>query len=162
MDLKFLLTIIISILGVIIPSFITFYIYKMKIKKKKIVVIDDDLSIDKNFINLFSTHFNRYKIIYFYNVEFAKKYIKKEKNINLCLIDIIIRSGSELSGVSIAEHCLNNDIKVLIFTGYTKEHLHIQIQELEKLGLSWDNVFRKPATILGYNNFFEKVESLLK
>ena len=52
----------------------------MKILKKRIVLVDDDLAIDENFRNIFSTYFNEYQITYFENPENAKHYIKKNKS----------------------------------------------------------------------------------
>jgi len=130
-------------------------------EKDQIVIVDDDLAKDNNFHNIFETYFPKYHIRYFETPDQARKYLEHNKRIKLCIVDIIFRSGSELSGVAMVEFCYANRIRPLIITGHQLDNLSIIIKELGKLGLDKNSILKKPASISNYLKFLKRIEAIV-
>ena len=124
-------------------------------------MVDDDLGTDRLFLDLLGTRFTKYDIIGFSNPSEAIKHLKGQRNIALCLLDLIYRSESSLSGVALMEKCIEEHYQVRMMTGHAIANLGIQVQELRKFGVKKSMILRKPATLGGYDTFFNKIEEAL-
>jgi hypothetical protein len=149
-------------LAIVAPVLTALYLHHRLYGKRVIIIIDDDLAADSRFIDILGTRFSDHRIKAFTHPNTAKRYLRKHKRISLCLIDLIFRNSSSLSGVDLVEHCLKKNIKTLVITGHVIDDLGIQVRELSRMGLNQSHILKKPTTIAGYRDFLEKIDKRIK
>jgi FixJ family two-component response regulator len=161
MDREFLITIAVAVSAILVSALVTLYVHLRRPKKKQIVIVDDDLGTDDKFLDILRTRFHKYDIRAFSRADAAIEHLRGRRDVALCLVDLIFRSESSMSGIALMEQCLKEHIRVLIMTGHAIEELGLQVRELAKMGVKKSKIMRKPATIMGYEAFLNKIEEAL-
>lgn len=114
--------------------------------KKKILVIDDD----KRAIKSIKLSLEEYKIIGFENSSDALMYLKKNKDVDLVITDIVM---PDLNGIDLLKTIrkVNKEIKVILMTGYGTKDMAI-----DALRNGADDFIEKPFSVDFLRNKVQK------